>query len=275
MSFEATTWALNIEGVNDSTSRVILLGLASHAHKDGTAAWPSVATLAAYAVCSERTVHRRLRELEEAGLIRRGDQLLVGHLPPGRRPVVYDLPVGVSVWRTDRGDNLSGVSPRASRGDTGGSEGVTTVADKPSLSPYGEKPSKENVGDSAADAVLVGEFVDEEPAPALAREDVAEVCQIVADHVTLVTGSAPRVGARWEQQARLMLDADGHTVDDVRAVMAWVSASAFWAPNVLSVPKLREKWPTLVGQARRDMGRSSWLQQELGRAAAFAAGGGS
>ena len=106
-----------------------------------------------------------------------------------------------------------------------------------------------------------------------AREDVAEVCQIVADHVTLVTGSAPRVGARWEQQARLMLDADGHTVDDVRAVMAWVSASAFWAPNVLSVPKLREKWPTLVGQARRDMGRSSWLQQELGRAAAYAAGG--
>lgn len=124
-----------------------------------------------------------------------------------------------------------------------------------------KEDQENNVGDSAAVVPV--------------REDVAEVCRIVADHVTLVTGSAPRVGARWEQQARLMLDADGHTVDDVRAVMAWVSASAFWAPNVLSVPKLREKWPTLVGQARRDMGRSSWLQQELGRAAAYSAGAGS
>lgn len=261
MSFEATTWALNIDGVPDATSRVILLGLAEHARKDGSAAWPSVATLASYAVCSPRTVHRRLRELEDAGMIQRGDQRLVEHVPAGRRPVVYDLPVGVSIWHAGRGDSMAGVSPETGRGDTRGSAGVSPVADKPSLIPYGMKPSDEHVGD--ADATP-------------RRDDVIAVCEVVADHVELVTGKRPTAGARWQQQARLMLDADGRTVDEVRAVMAWVTASSFWAPNVLSVPKLREKWDTLVGQARRDLGqtgRGGWAAQEMQRAAAFAAGG--
>lgn len=141
MSIEATAWALSVEDVPDSTARVILLGLANHADREGRAAWPSVATLAEYAVCSERTAHRRLRDLEELGLIRRGDQRLVDHLPGNRRPVVYDLPVGVTRWQVGRGDNLAGVTPGAARGDTGGNPGVTPVADKPSLEPSMNRPT--------------------------------------------------------------------------------------------------------------------------------------
>lgn len=125
-----------------------------------------------------------------------------------------------------------------------------------------EEPQGKNAGDSAAADPV--------------RDDVLEVCRVVADHAALVTGKRPQIGKRWEQQARLMLDADGHTVDDVRAVMAWVTASSFWSPNVLSVPKLRDKWPTLVGQARRDLAQTAsggWLAQELQRAAAFSSGG--
>lgn len=107
------------------------------------------------------------------------------------------------------------------------------------------------------------------------RDDVLAVCDAVADHVEVVTGKRPSVGARWHQQARLMLDADGRSVDEVRALMAWVTASSFWSPNILSVPKLREKWPTLIGQAQRDSSsRGGWAAQEMQRAAAFAAGGG-
>ena len=90
----------------------------------------------------------------------------------------------------------------------------------------------------------------------------------------MVTGKRPSRSKRWETQARLMLDADGHTVDDVRAVMAWVTASSFWASNILSVPKLREKWPTLVAQARRDMaGGGSWAQRQMELARQFSMGG--
>lgn len=130
MSIEATAWALNVETVPDSTARVILLGLANHAGRDGSAAWPSVATLAAYAVCSTRTVQRKLRDLETRGLLRRGDQRLVNHLPADRRPTVYDLPIGASICHPAPDH---GVTPVSERGDTAGTHGVTPVSPKPSM----------------------------------------------------------------------------------------------------------------------------------------------
>ena len=261
MSLEAMVWALTKAPVDDPVARLVLVGLANHAGPDGRGAWPRQATLAAYVGVSTRTVRTKLRALEAAGLILEGDQRTVAHLSADRRPKVWDLDLSV---RRAEGD-----SARSTGGSTGpdGRKMTTPRAEDDDTTGGNLFPTEPSLNQSSEPV--------KEPCPMPAREDVAEVCQIVADHVTLVTGSAPRVGARWEQQARLMLDADGHTVDDVRAVMAWVSASAFWAPNILSVAKLREKWPTLVGQARRDMGRSSWLQQELGRAAAYSAGAGS
>lgn len=41
---------------------------------------------------SERSVRRTIGELEHRGLIERGDERLVQHLPPGRRPMVWDVP---------------------------------------------------------------------------------------------------------------------------------------------------------------------------------------
>lgn len=41
---------------------------------------------------SERTVRRTISELERRGLIERGDERLVQHLPPGHRPMVWDVP---------------------------------------------------------------------------------------------------------------------------------------------------------------------------------------
>jgi hypothetical protein len=49
--------------------KLLLLAIADVADDDGGNAWPSIPTLAAKATCSERTVQRRLVELEEAGCI--------------------------------------------------------------------------------------------------------------------------------------------------------------------------------------------------------------
>jgi len=49
--------------------RLVLLVLADHAKEDGTAAWPSVETIAEQARLSERQARRALRELELAGAI--------------------------------------------------------------------------------------------------------------------------------------------------------------------------------------------------------------
>ncbi|OKI45137.1 hypothetical protein A6A27_12060 [Micromonospora sp. CB01531] len=48
--------------------RLVLLTLAAHANENGDA-WPSVATIARYVGCSERTVQRALAKLVELGRI--------------------------------------------------------------------------------------------------------------------------------------------------------------------------------------------------------------
>ena len=93
MSVEAISWALNDAPGVPAPLVVVLIGLANHAGPDGRGAYPSQATLARYARKDPRTVRRDLARLEALGLIRRGDQRLVEHLPADRRPVVWDLAV--------------------------------------------------------------------------------------------------------------------------------------------------------------------------------------
>jgi len=122
MSVEALSWALN-QPVGDPTAKLILIGLANHADREGRNAWPSVETLAEYAGCSVRTVHRHLRVLAEDGWTALGNQELVAHISPGRRPLVRDVVMG-------RGDNMT---PRKTRrGDTRVTPGVT-VGDTPGV----------------------------------------------------------------------------------------------------------------------------------------------
>ncbi|MEU4155655.1 hypothetical protein [Actinoplanes sp. NPDC026670] len=91
MSIEALAWAL--EQAPDVAPHELptLIGLANHAHADGTAAYPAVPKLAGYARKGDRAVQRDLASLLEKGVIRLGDQRHVAHIPADRRPVVYDL----------------------------------------------------------------------------------------------------------------------------------------------------------------------------------------
>ena len=64
------SWALNLApvpadrgGQPSSACKFVLVGLANHAGPDGTAAFPSVATLARYTGLSERTVRTCLDRL--------------------------------------------------------------------------------------------------------------------------------------------------------------------------------------------------------------------
>ena len=91
-----------------------------------------------------------------------------------------------------------------------------------------------------------------EPTPiAEHRPDVDAVCDAMAASVQRRTGRAPRVTAAWRTQARLMLDRDGRSVEEITRVIDWTEANDFWRANVLSVPKLRQKFDTLRLQAQR------------------------
>lgn len=149
MSLRAMLWALEHAPVDNPARLVVLLALADRAADDGTAAWPTVAWLAKRARCSERSVQRYLKDLQEVdGVIRPGDQGLLSHLRPDRRQRVWDLVMDAS-WAPSTGRQVvtpsptHGVTAGASRGDSAGANGVTLLSPEQSFTPYGSETVRE------------------------------------------------------------------------------------------------------------------------------------
>lgn len=83
-------WAMDARRTGPMTpaARLVLITLADYAGAAGQA-FPSVETIAARTGAGVSTIRRQLAWLLEAGIIRLGDQLLVSHYRPDRRPMVY------------------------------------------------------------------------------------------------------------------------------------------------------------------------------------------
>jgi len=109
--------------------KVILLGIANHAHADGTNAYPSIDTLAGYAHCDRRTAQRNVRKLESDGYIEREG---VGPAGQTRWRIVF------AKW--DGGDKMPPVAPDDVGGDKSAPEGAAPVPPEPSIEPS-TKPS--------------------------------------------------------------------------------------------------------------------------------------
>lgn len=84
MSVQAMTWVFE-HSASHLAARLVLLGIANHADKDGRNSWASVRQLSEEARCSERQVQYALRELEFMGeIVRIGSSV--------RRTHIYELP---------------------------------------------------------------------------------------------------------------------------------------------------------------------------------------
>lgn len=126
MSWQATLWAANLphSRVGHVPFRVLML-LADHAHEDGTATWRSVSSIAHTLDVSERTVHRAIAELKASNLITPGDSRLLTHIPPNKRPAVYNLNLTAENELLTGVTNLSGVT-----------SGVAPLEEEPPLTTY-------------------------------------------------------------------------------------------------------------------------------------------
>jgi Helix-turn-helix domain len=121
---EAISWALNLApvpadrgGQPSSACKFVLVGLANHAGPNGTAAFPSVATLGRYTGLSERTVRTCLDRLEAGGIISpcHPDIIVARIKRADRRPKGWDL--DLSLVRGDPGaDAPDGQSPAGRAG---------------------------------------------------------------------------------------------------------------------------------------------------------------
>ncbi|TFV32273.1 hypothetical protein E4K10_18070 [Streptomyces sp. T1317-0309] len=61
----------------------------------------------------------------------------------------------------------------------------------------------------------------------------------------------PTITDAWRTAARLMLDRDGRTEEQVHGAIDWCQADEFWRGNVMSLPKLRKQYDQLRLQAQR------------------------
>lgn len=56
----------------------------------------------------------------------------------------------------------------------------------------------------------------------------------------------------WADNIRKMIEIDKRTENQVRGMIEWSQHNVFWASNILSAKKLREKYDTMAAQANRD-----------------------
>jgi hypothetical protein len=89
------------------------------------------------------------------------------------------------------------------------------------------------------------------------RGDVERLCAHLAGRIEANGANRPTVTQRWRDAARLLLDKDGRTEQQVQAAIDWCQDSEFWRSNILSMPTLREKYEQLRLQAQRANGNGA------------------
>ncbi|MEU8920395.1 hypothetical protein AB0D10_05565 [Kitasatospora sp. NPDC048545] len=82
------------------------------------------------------------------------------------------------------------------------------------------------------------------------RPDVEEACTLLADLIAENGTKRPTITKRWRDAARLMIDADGVAIADALGAIRWSQADEFWRSVILSMPKLRQKYPQLKLRAQ-------------------------
>ncbi|MFG1776635.1 hypothetical protein ACGFIG_09420 [Micromonospora sp. NPDC049048] len=95
------------------------------------------------------------------------------------------------------------------------------------------------------------------PAPDDDRPDVEQICKHLADRIEANGSKRPAIGKTWRDAARRLIDLDDRSVDQIIRCIDWCQDDPFWRSNVLSMPKLREKYDQLRLAAQRDTARSA------------------
>lgn len=79
----------------------------------------------------------------------------------------------------------------------------------------------------------------------------APLSWLLADLIEGNGASRPRIGKKWADAERLMLERDGRDRTQAEKLLRWCQNDEFWRGNILSMPKFREKYDQLLLQAQR------------------------
>ena len=223
-------------------SRLIMLTLADVAEV-GTAEiparfTPSLRVLSTETALDRRTIQRHLAALEEAGWIVRGRPDAKAQWFGERVRYRLDLPGGMEP------------PPVAQNRPGGGTEPPGVVAESPTGG--GTEPPLET--DHSDQEQISSDRPSSRATKAVAipdRIDVEQVCRHLADRIEANGSKRPTITKTWRDAARRLIDRDGRTVEQITKAIDWCQDDDFWRSNILSMPKLREKYDQLRLAAQR------------------------
>ena len=91
---------------------------------------------------------------------------------------------------------------------------------------------------------------DKSPPPAKWTDEDRQCAEEMLLSIRKLAPSA-KGSKKWPDFIRLMRERDGKSHDEIMDMFRWANQDSFWASNILSPAKLREKWVTLEGQRNR------------------------
>ncbi|ACL62089.1 helix-turn-helix domain-containing protein [Methylobacterium nodulans] len=233
MSVQAITFVI-AQHIPDAGAKLLAMVLANYVdHRTGLA-WPTVEALAADTSQSVRTVQRKLRELEQLGLI----TILKGACPKTGRQRANRYRMHLPHLAAARGDKTGGSGPaEAVRGDTA----VTPLKESVRESVRREAPQPPVAGGQAREA-RQGEREGAAAPPQPRPPDPAPDGTVAQRFERLLT-AYPESGRAWANlQAARTLFAALSAAEQLQAIAAAGAYAAHCGRNPTTKPKHLQNW---------------------------------
>lgn len=245
MATGATDWVWENSRAQNG-SLILLLTIAREIDSQGNCVM-TVAELAGKARLSERAVQNAARECE-----RTGDLSVTPRVAGRRSGYALRMAKGAesAPLPASKGADIAPVQ------NLHPAESAPQRTPKPQVKAQGAESAPNEISDmfkptTGRSLVAVKDVPAKPPRRREDRPDVDRLCTHLADRIVANGNRTPAVNAKWRDAARLLIDKDGLTEDQVHAAIDWSQDHEFWRANILSMPKLREKYDTLRQQARR------------------------
>lgn len=81
--------------------------------------------------------------------------------------------------------------------------------------------------------------------------EIIRLCNTLAEKVTANGHKVGTIGQTWWAACDRLIRLDGYTVEQIDWMIRWSTSDEFWSANIRSMPTLRDKFSTLVAQAKR------------------------
>lgn len=243
MSVKVSSWVWHGDETAELTGNemILLLALADVADDNGRCRFMTgdddltYAGLARKARIDRSTAIRVVSRLRDRGLI---EQEKGSRTKPNEFSIVVP-------WR--KGGDLPPVRKVASEARKVASDARKVASDAPKggIEPDDSSYRRIDVRDVSTSDVACDALPTKYPV------DVYHLCDALAAAVKANGHKVGVVGEKWWAACDRLMRLDGYTAEQIDWMIRWSTSDEFWSANIRSMPTLREKFSTLVAQAKR------------------------